>query len=294
MYRSGHNELDSKSSVPQGTVGSNPTASASSSQASYRLRRVFYASHQKLIPRSFCCSSLPNRIRCAGFRFGWETKISKLRPPDTSEQSPLCSDALLFLRNKSASSARSLAPPFQITTASMGCDLAGIRNYPDGSRLTVSACKPCVCRLFSAFLRSARTLKRFSSAFFRLPFYRGENMGENGFPNHPASRQPKSASCCDPDARKCLPSLRNRRDQAIPGSASREHRLPEAAKRSYDRGSLRCLCPVSHPIRENQSGRKAHDSDRRPADTHPQLCQDPRHLCCLPQSRILQEVPFGA
>ena len=27
-YRSGHNELDSKSSVPHGTVGSNPTASA--------------------------------------------------------------------------------------------------------------------------------------------------------------------------------------------------------------------------------------------------------------------------
>ena len=42
----------------------------SSSQASYRLRRVFYASHQKLISRSFCCSSLPNRTRCAGLRFG--------------------------------------------------------------------------------------------------------------------------------------------------------------------------------------------------------------------------------
>lgn len=27
-YRSGHNELDSKSSCPQGHVGSNPTASA--------------------------------------------------------------------------------------------------------------------------------------------------------------------------------------------------------------------------------------------------------------------------
>ena len=28
VYRSGHNELDSKSSCPQGHVGSNPTASA--------------------------------------------------------------------------------------------------------------------------------------------------------------------------------------------------------------------------------------------------------------------------
>ena len=45
---------------------------SSSPQASYRLRRVFYASHQKLIVRSFCCSSLPNRIRFAGFRFGLE------------------------------------------------------------------------------------------------------------------------------------------------------------------------------------------------------------------------------
>ena len=41
----------------------------------------------------------------------------------TSEQSPLCSDVLLFLRNKRTSSARSLAPPFQITTAALGRDL---------------------------------------------------------------------------------------------------------------------------------------------------------------------------
>ena len=41
----------------------------------------------------------------------------------TSEQSPLCSDVLLFLRNKRTSSARFLAPPFQITTTSLRCDL---------------------------------------------------------------------------------------------------------------------------------------------------------------------------
>ena len=63
-----------------------PPRSTSSSQASYRLRRVFYAPHQKLISRSFCCSSLPNRIRCAGFRFGLGHEISGLKPPDTSEQ----------------------------------------------------------------------------------------------------------------------------------------------------------------------------------------------------------------
>ena len=48
---------------------------------------------------------------------------SNPRRGTTSEQSPLCSDAILFLRNKIASFARSLAPPFQITTTSLGCDL---------------------------------------------------------------------------------------------------------------------------------------------------------------------------
>ena len=60
-YRSGRNELDSKSSCPQGHVGSNPTRSATSSQASYRLRRFF----SKVTAHSFCCGSFPNRTRCA-------------------------------------------------------------------------------------------------------------------------------------------------------------------------------------------------------------------------------------
>ena len=47
----------------QGRAGSTPASRTSSSQAAYRLRRVFYASHQKLIAHSFRCSSLPNRIR---------------------------------------------------------------------------------------------------------------------------------------------------------------------------------------------------------------------------------------
>ena len=51
--------------------GSNPRRVTSSSQASYRLRRVFYASQQKLIVRSFCCSSLPNRIHFAGLQLGY-------------------------------------------------------------------------------------------------------------------------------------------------------------------------------------------------------------------------------
>ena len=35
------------------------------------LATSFYASHQKLVSRSFCCSSLPNRTRYAGLRFGF-------------------------------------------------------------------------------------------------------------------------------------------------------------------------------------------------------------------------------
>ena len=40
-YRSGHNGPDSKSGSPHGLVGSNPTASATSSRTSYRSRRLF-------------------------------------------------------------------------------------------------------------------------------------------------------------------------------------------------------------------------------------------------------------
>ena len=57
----------------------------------------------KLIARSFCCSSLPNRTRFAGLRFGAAAsrrfcliaKISILTGQATSEQSPLCSDVFL-------------------------------------------------------------------------------------------------------------------------------------------------------------------------------------------------------
>ena len=47
---------------------------------------AMFAALDTLISRSFCCSSLPNRIRCAGFRFGLGHEISGLKPPDTSEQ----------------------------------------------------------------------------------------------------------------------------------------------------------------------------------------------------------------
>ena len=60
---------------------------------------------------------------CLGLGADLKTGASKLFALSTSEQSPLCSDVLLFLWNKRTSSARSLAPPFQIEPAALGFDL---------------------------------------------------------------------------------------------------------------------------------------------------------------------------
>ena len=46
-----------------------PLSAPCSSQATYRLRRAILF-HKRLILRSFCCSSLPTAIRCAGFAVG--------------------------------------------------------------------------------------------------------------------------------------------------------------------------------------------------------------------------------
>ena len=50
-------------------------------------------------------------------------KMRILTAPSTSEQSPLCSDVLLFLRAKRTSSARFLALPLQIEPSALGFDL---------------------------------------------------------------------------------------------------------------------------------------------------------------------------
>ena len=62
----------------------------------------------KLIARSFCCSSLPNRTRCVGLRLGsalWAAvfalvKISVLTVLSTWWQSSLCDHVFLCLRQK--------------------------------------------------------------------------------------------------------------------------------------------------------------------------------------------------
>ena len=79
---------------------------------------------QKVISRSFRRSSSPNRTRCTGLRFGFGCK---------PESSGIYSVAMFHVGAKSAllrrlfmpmtkktSSARSLAPPFQIEPASLG------------------------------------------------------------------------------------------------------------------------------------------------------------------------------
>ena len=84
--------LDSGSSVHYAREGSSPSSRTSSSQASYRLRRFFYTSHQKLIVRSFCCSSLSAAIRCAGFATEerGRYRIVLLSHWYTSEQAAYC------------------------------------------------------------------------------------------------------------------------------------------------------------------------------------------------------------
>ena len=86
---------------------SNLFTSASSSQATYRLRRAFsFYLITKLIARSFRCSSLPNQTRFTGLRFEAAAtrrfcpvtgELSILTVPSTSEQSRPCSDVFLCL-----------------------------------------------------------------------------------------------------------------------------------------------------------------------------------------------------
>ena len=77
------------------------------------LAPTFFKSQSALIPLLLLSDRDSLRWIRGRFLTGGETKLSRMKPPDTSEQSPLCSDVLLFLRNKRTSSARSLAPPFR-------------------------------------------------------------------------------------------------------------------------------------------------------------------------------------
>ena len=63
MSRSWSSAHDWKSCRGQKLLeSSNLSISAMSSQAAYRLRRLFYALHQKVISRSLRCSSFPQKV----------------------------------------------------------------------------------------------------------------------------------------------------------------------------------------------------------------------------------------
>ena len=67
-----------------------------------------------------CYPTSPETVDITGF---FEKFCIAIRT--TSEQSPLCSDVLLFLWNKRTSSACFLAPPFQLRPALLGSQLVG-------------------------------------------------------------------------------------------------------------------------------------------------------------------------
>ena len=95
----------------------------------------------------FLCSALKTRLALILLLLAFDCdslcwirsrgRISKLSMRYMSEQSPLCSDVLLFLRNKRASSARSLAPPFQPRSAAQ--PLAALPPYGCGVPLAGAA-----------------------------------------------------------------------------------------------------------------------------------------------------------
>ena len=76
--------------------------------------------------------TLVRRKRAAAQKGRWvvflftvlKLQISILTVPSTSEQSTLCPDVFLCLWQKKMSSARSLAPPFQLQPAALGSRLA--------------------------------------------------------------------------------------------------------------------------------------------------------------------------
>ena len=90
-------------------------------------------------------------------RYGLGFRASKVFTFSTSEQSPLCSDVLLFLWNKRTSSARSLAPPFQPRFASLD------------SRLVLGAeLKACTSKVFAPSASEIPCLARIPALTARL------------------------------------------------------------------------------------------------------------------------------
>ena len=102
-------------------VGSSPTTGTTSEQALYRLLRLF----SKVRARSCRCSSFPTAIRFAGFAVGFGCRPESLCL-ESVHPFHVVADFVLFATTfylKKSSLIHSVAPPFQIATASLGCDL---------------------------------------------------------------------------------------------------------------------------------------------------------------------------
>ena len=115
-YRSGHNGADSKSVCGQPHVGSNPTVSATSEQALYRLLRLFYKSQSARMPLLLLSKSQP--LRWVVIWFGqilWIT-ASILFGLHTSSRMSYHSRRRFF----TSSLIHSIAPPFQIEPTALG------------------------------------------------------------------------------------------------------------------------------------------------------------------------------
>ena len=97
------------------------------------LAPTFFKSQSALIPLLLLSNRDSLRWIRGRFLTGGETKLSRMKPPDTSEQSPLCSDVLLFLRNKK----RHPPAPLLLLSESNPLRWASIRvkkrKYPDWS-----------------------------------------------------------------------------------------------------------------------------------------------------------------
>ena len=163
-YRSGHNGADSKSVCGQPHEGSNPSRCASSSQASYRLRRAFSfhcKAHRALILLLLASNRDPLR-----WARGWVPlcgrHFSLLRNIDFNRLFHVGAKRTLLRRlfmpvAKKTSSARSLAPPFQIEPAPLGFDLVLGRNLEALASILLRYFKSVFCKEYglSFFLRAS-------------------------------------------------------------------------------------------------------------------------------------------
>ncbi len=140
--------LDSGSSVLYGRAGSSPASRTSSSQATYRLRRVFYASHQNSSRAHSAAPRFRIGFASAGFRFGSAALRRFCFFEKISSLTVLCNVGVSFI---------SLAPAFYKPVGrepcykkSAGCaESAACEHFFHTSRRRRSGCPVCAGDLYA-------------------------------------------------------------------------------------------------------------------------------------------------